>query len=134
VGLVFDAKRLLADSPLYGIWEVEEFIQDGEARAPLLTDTERWRRLIVGYSDQFAFIQRMDGARWGGPLVVRAIEGKFFLRNQEFTYSRPSPDTLLAEGRYQGRAIRARMRLVKAEEFLLVNRGFHWINESAVNR
>jgi hypothetical protein len=127
-------KRLVAGSPLYGIWEVEEFAQDGEVRPPLLTDKERWRRLIVGYSDQIAFIQQMDGSRLGVRLHVDPAEERLFLRGAEFTYGRPTPDTLLVEGTYQGRAIRARLHLVRQDEFRLMNRGFHWINESPFNR
>jgi hypothetical protein len=32
--------------PLYGIWDVDEFLIDGQVRPPLLTDTGRWRRVI----------------------------------------------------------------------------------------
>ncbi|HSG38444.1 MAG TPA: hypothetical protein VLE27_02305, partial [Thermoanaerobaculia bacterium] len=32
--------------PLYGIWNVEEFAIDGQVRPPLLTDKERWRRMV----------------------------------------------------------------------------------------
>jgi hypothetical protein len=33
--------------PLYGIWEVEEFIRNGETIPPLFTDEERWQYLIL---------------------------------------------------------------------------------------
>src|SRR5262249_20308185 len=32
---------------LYGIWDVEQFSVDGQLRPPLLTDNERWHRVIL---------------------------------------------------------------------------------------
>ncbi|WP_067698889.1 DoxX family protein [Nocardia jejuensis] len=46
-------------SELYGIWNVSEFVRDGQPVPPLTTDETRWRRIIfeeVPYSDY----QRMD--------------------------------------------------------------------------
>jgi hypothetical protein len=34
-------------SPLYGIWNVDQFSIDGELRPPLLTDKQRWRRVNI---------------------------------------------------------------------------------------
>ena len=33
-------------SPLYGIWNVEQLVIDGQPRPPLMSDGDRWRRLI----------------------------------------------------------------------------------------
>ena len=38
-----------AQSPLRGIWVVEEFEVDGQVRPPLLTEGERWRRVVFDY-------------------------------------------------------------------------------------
>ncbi|MBV8515415.1 MAG: hypothetical protein JO260_08955 [Acidobacteria bacterium] len=31
--------------PFYGVWDVEEYSEDGQLRQPLTTDKERWRRM-----------------------------------------------------------------------------------------
>jgi len=49
-------------------------------------------------------------------------------------YRRPRPDVLFVEGPFDGHQVRARLRLTQPPEFLLVTRGFHWINERAFNR
>jgi hypothetical protein len=46
---------------LYGIWDVEQMSIDGEVRSPLLTDYERWRRVVFDVSGKLAF-QRMNGS------------------------------------------------------------------------
>jgi hypothetical protein len=46
--------------PLYGIWSVDEFSLDGQARPPLLTDATRWQRAIF-QSPGFLTIQPMSG-------------------------------------------------------------------------
>jgi hypothetical protein len=33
--------------PLYGIWDVDEFVVDGQVHPPLLTDNSRWKRVVV---------------------------------------------------------------------------------------
>ncbi|MFI5779929.1 DoxX family protein [Nocardia sp. NPDC051570] len=54
--------------PLYGIWTVQEFIRDGQAVPPLLTDESRWQRVVFDTPGVMEF-QRMDGAF--APLRVR---------------------------------------------------------------
>src|SRR5262249_12115831 len=46
-------------SALYGIWDVEQMSIDGQDHPPLLTDRDRWRRVIVQQPTVVAF-QRMD--------------------------------------------------------------------------
>jgi hypothetical protein len=48
-----------AKSPLYGIWNVEQLWIDGQLRPPLLTDYDRWRRVIFDTPDRNT-LQRMD--------------------------------------------------------------------------
>lgn len=49
-------------------------------------------------------------------------------------YRRPRPDVLFVEGPFDGHKVRARLRRTEPPEFLLVTRGFHWINERPFNR
>ncbi len=54
-------------SPLYGIWNVEQLWIDGQLRSPLLTDHDRWRRVIFDTPDRNTF-QRMDDSLVPRPL------------------------------------------------------------------
>ena len=53
---------LMPRSPLYGIWNVEEFEVDGQVRPPLITDAQRWRRVVFDYPKMIA-IQLMSDSR-----------------------------------------------------------------------
>ncbi len=55
---------MLANPQVRGIWLVDEFTEDGRVRPPLLTDAERWHRLIYDYSSSMS-IQFMDDAEHG---------------------------------------------------------------------
>jgi hypothetical protein len=56
-------------SQLYGIWNVSELSIDGQFRAPLLGDYDRWKRAVFDFTDRLAF-QRMDDsfARYGAAI------------------------------------------------------------------
>ena len=127
--------------PLYGVWEVEEIVVDGTVRPPLLTDEERWRRVVV---EEFGYlgIQRMKDSRAGFYKLVQD-SAKRTLTLEEIrdpkkkyvlSYRRPKPEILTMEGPFKDQKIRARLRRVDMSEFLLINRGFHWINERPFNR
>lgn len=52
------------------------------------------------------------------------------------SYAQADADSLLIDGPLQGEAapVSIRMRKVDPSRFLLVNRGFHWVNEYPLNR
>jgi hypothetical protein len=126
--------------PLYGIWRVEEFAVGGKARPPLVTDEGRWRRVIFDHPHMLA-IQHMSDSRQRYRLELNAGEHTLSLSKQgdkewkaTFTYRETEPDRLVLEGTFDGQAVRAELRRVDEARFLLVNRGFHWINEYPFNR
>ena len=60
-------------------------------------------------------------------LVIRGTE-------YALNYSHPSGQHLLLEGKLQADLLSVRLRKVDPSTFLLVSRGFHWINEFPFNR
>jgi hypothetical protein len=123
--------------PLYGIWNVDEFEVDGVARPPLLTDTIRWRRLIFEYPGDVT-VQNMNDSRRG--YGVKLDKGKMVMTRWGdskwqalFSYQQPQPGLMTLEGTLDGQKVRARLSR-QDSSFLLVNRGFHWVNETPFNR
>ena len=51
-----------------------------------------------------------------------------------FAYQRPAPDKLILDGEMGGHKMHMEMQLVDRNKFLLVNRGFHWVQEYPFNR
>jgi hypothetical protein len=131
---------LASRPPLYGIWNVEEFVADGEVRPPLVTDATRWRRLIFDYPG-VVWIQGMNDARQYHSAQIDPERKTLTLGNRDhssasgvLSYRRDEPGRLTVEGRFDGRRIRVRLRRLNEAEFQLVSRGFHWINEVPFNR
>ena len=131
--------------PLYGIYEVETFIQNGDTLPPLLTDEQRWRRLIVAKYADGAQVQFMsDQKKWytfkpdtASPEIkpVSDEHGRIPPLTDNFAYAMPAPRPARATRNIYQR-IRFMISLIKKDlnDFLLINRGFHWINERPFNR
>jgi hypothetical protein len=126
--------------PLAGIWEVDEMSLDGQVRPPLVTDTQRWRRVIVGNTGQLS-VQRMDDFR--DRYLLEIPKGKNTLEltrrfdskwKTELAYAQPKPELLTLQGAWDGHRLQVRLHQVEAPKFLLTTRGFHWINEHPFNR
>jgi len=127
-------------SALYGIWNVDQLTIDGQSRSPLITDYGRWRRVIFDIPSRMAF-QRMDDslARYGAAIKVN--DQTLALTKDDdknwkasFTFQRPTPDQLILDGDMDSHKLHMQLQLLDREKFLLVNRGFHWIQENPFNR
>lgn len=126
--------------PLYGIWNVEELTIDGVVRPPLVTDESRWRRIVFTYPGQLS-IMDMSDARTRYALELDEKKGQMVLRKRDdptwsttLLYRKTAPDALAVHGTVDGQKVQARLQRTDASDFLLVNRGFHWINEFPFNR
>jgi hypothetical protein len=127
-------------SPLYGIWTVDTMAIDGIVRSPLVTDYDRWRRLVFQTPTNASF-HRMDDTfvRYGTVIDTQASMLTLTLPNDKtfnalFKFTRPAPDRLTLDGKMKGHAIRMELKLLDHTNFLLVSRGFHWIQEVPFNR
>ena len=125
-------------SPLYGIWNIEQMSIYGQTRSPLTTDYDRFRRMIFDRPQQAAF-QRMDETFVPyGAKIDTAARTVTFTRGSAvsgtFSYEQPSPDVLVLNGSLDGRKLRMQGRLFDRSNFLLVTRGFHWVQEYPFNR
>jgi len=120
-------------SPLYGIWNVEEFSSDGQLRSPLLTDRERWRRAVFD-SPEFLTIQRMDGS-FGGYGASIDVNGNTVALTKggdknwkaNFTFQRAAQDQLILDGNLDSHKVHMRLQLLDRNKFPVVGRRFHWI-------
>jgi hypothetical protein len=127
-------------SPLYGIWNVEQMTIDGTIRSPLVTDYDRWRRVVFQTPTGMSF-QRMDDtfAFYGAKIdmdakriAVSKPADKAW--SAAFTFDRPAPDRLVLDGEMDGHTIHMQLALFDRNRFLLVTRGFHWVQEYPFNR
>lgn len=118
-------------SPLYGIYEIREYKKNGEILPPLLTD-ERYLRYIIFDKQGVTFRTMNDKSRHFGfalddkTITFTRMDGQTFkLYCQEM-----EGDSLVLAGEYEGSEVVVAMRKKSVDDFLLINRGFHWVNES----
>jgi uncharacterized membrane protein YphA (DoxX/SURF4 family) len=123
---------------LYGIWNVDRMWIDGVERPPLLTDDDRWRRVI--FDSKFAMqFQRMDDT-FGAYLSATNDKAKKITLSKfneedlhdrerigELIFDRPEQDRLVLDGAVGGHKTKIELKLVDRDKFMLVNSGFHWI-------
>jgi uncharacterized membrane protein YphA (DoxX/SURF4 family) len=127
-------------SPLYGIWNVDQFAVDGQLRSPLLNDYGRWRRAIFDFTDRITF-QRMDDSFAGYGASINVGDKTIALTKNgdqnwkaNLHFERAAQDRLNLDGNMDGHTVHMQLQLVDRNKFLLVNRGFHWIQENPFNR
>jgi hypothetical protein len=132
--------ELAPKPPLYGIWNVDEVVVNGVARPPLVTDLDRWRRVVFDYPG-LASIQLMNDSRRRYSVVVDPKKKTLELGKRDdpktkypFSYQQTGPEDLTLQGTFEGQPLQARLHRVKESSYPLLNRGFHWINEYPFNR
>jgi hypothetical protein len=137
----YDIRKSISQrSPLYGVWEVEEFESDGRPRPPLLTDQARWRRVVFDRPGVLA-VQTVSESRQRYRLELDTDKKTLSLTKRDspnsktvLNYEQPEPDRLTIAGELDGHPVRVNLRRADTSKFLLTDRGFRWINESPFNR
>ena len=123
-------------SPLYGVWEVEEF-KLGQSMPT--ASAPHWRRMIFDSPIRVA-VQTTDVIE---RLLLELDQEKRKLTlhkrgdsswNMVLTYEQVSPGVLTLAGTLNGTEVTARLHRSDERKFLLTGRGFHWINEFPFNR
>ncbi len=126
--------------PLYGIWVIDMMRIDGIERLPLVTDYERWRRVVIQNANNVSF-WRMDDTVLMMPgkvdlaartlTLTRASDPKW---KTVFVIDQPAEDRLVLDGELDGKKLHLETSYFDRKRFLLVNRGFNWIQEFPFNR
>jgi len=127
-------------SPLYGIWDVDELSVDGQIRSPLLNDYGRWRRVIFDSPTRVSFV-RMDDSSAGYGVTINTTDKTLALTKSAdknwkatLTYVREPQDRIVLDGNMDNHKVHMELHLFDRNKFLLVSRGFHWIQEAPFNR
>lgn len=123
--------------PIYGLFEVENFMRNGKESPALLSDGRRWHWLFVPSAEQATVVTMNDGSQYYGA-SQQAAKNTITLSNRleksAFSYSWKDTNHLLLRGPVAEDVLDVSLRKVAPSNFLLLNRGFHWINEYPLNR
>jgi hypothetical protein len=124
--------------PLYGIYYVQYFVRNSDTLAPLITDSNRWQRLII--ENEFARVTMMNDSSDKYEVKVDTAKKELSLIALEggnaghMLYENPDKQTLLLSGILNKDTVSISFKRKGPEDFLLMNRGFHWISEYPFNR
>jgi hypothetical protein len=127
-------------SPLYGIWSVDQMSVDGQIRSPLTVDYGRWKRLVFDLPTMMVFQRMDDSFVYYGTSInstdnsIAVTKGSDKSWKANFHFQRPAQSQLTLDGEMDGHKIQMQLQLIDREKFLLVNRGFHWVQEFPFNR
>lgn len=122
--------------PLYGIWTVSEFTQDGVPVPPLITDETRWQRVVFDISGMS--YQKMDGTLVPAIAAVDADAHRISVsapsvaqptQIADFTFEQPVPDRLTLDGQLNGRPVAITLQQVDLNSYPLRGRGFTWVQD-----
>jgi len=124
-----------------GVWTVDEIAVDGIVQPPVITDPQRWRRLILDYG-AWSTVQFMNDTHGMYLSKVNTDKKNIVLwlehhpdRKDTLTYELPQPDKMILTGVLDGHQLNARLTRIPLTDpvaFKLTNRGFHWTNTTTV--
>jgi uncharacterized membrane protein YphA (DoxX/SURF4 family) len=108
--------------PLYGLY-------NAESGAP-----PNWRKVAVDFPNGFTVRMTDDTTRFLQTDYDTTKSTVTLNKKDTLAWTRPDPDHVVLSGALEGSPVTIRLRKIDATKFLLVNRGFHWINETPLNR
>jgi hypothetical protein len=122
-------------SPLYGIYEVNNVLKNGVAQPPLLTDATRWRRLAVGPYSVSVRLATDSLVRYriltdSTTHLTSFTPFPDTLNKLVGSYAFPDSSHLVIRGRLGADSIEIAFTRRREDSYLLVKRGFHWVNET----
>ncbi len=120
--------------PLYGIYIVTSFIRNNDTIQPLITDTNRWNKLIVSVPGDEASVMLMSGNfkefKFRPNTITRKIEmwAKADTANKyTFTYNLIKDSVLLLQGQWQRKPLEIKLKEYDMRKFPLINSRFRWV-------
>jgi hypothetical protein len=127
-------------SVFYGVWDVDSMIVDGVVRPPLTTDTSRYGHAVFQAPTGIAFQKmNLNFDRFSATVdtVAHTIAMKSFADTAwhgTLKYEHSVPNRLVLDGDMGGKPTQIVMTQRDLNKFLLIGRGFHWVQEFPVNR
>ena len=124
----------------YGIWETETFVKNNDTIQPLITETERWRYLLIERKGA-AGVKTMNDDLSGYAFITDTISKKITMYQNEdakdslnLSYNYVKPNYLRLSGVFEKDSITVILSKKELDNFPLVSRKFHWINERPYNQ
>jgi len=132
---------------LFGVYDVVEFTRNGVAVPPLHTDPTRWSRVAFARLNSamvrsspdsvIQFSTKLDDSSKTVSLIGRddsTLKWTFAFEKSRSVSAPRRDDRIVLRGRVGDDSVVATLQRVDESRFLLVSRGYHWIQEQPFNR
>jgi hypothetical protein len=126
--------------PLYGIYNVNSFVLNNDTMLPLITDAVRWQKIVIDYPGSVELKMMNDSTQWYASETDTAAKKITIYtwsdttKKSTFIYTVPDADKMIMRGKWNNDSLVISCTKYDLNNFLLVSRGFHWINEYPLNR
>jgi len=123
----------------YGLYEITHFQKNKDTVSNTLDNNQQWKYIILEYEGTTQ-IQKMDKSKVYYKTTLDSLKNELKLtsyRDSTVTFNlniKKTDSTFTIETVIKNDSIRASGKIRKKEDFLLMNRGFRWINEYPFNR
>lgn len=132
--------ELRPKSALYGLYDVEHYIKNGDTIPPLLTDDERWQRVIfedpgrsivIHMDDQLTYYTSSIDTTTS--MLTFSIGRDSLKKDYPMNYQKLE-DGLMINGILREDTLSMKLKTYDMSNFYLKDRGFNWINEVPFHR
>ena len=124
----------------YGIWEVETFIKNGDTIPPLTTIDDRWRYMIMETKGS-TVVKKMNDNIDFYHFKVDSIKNSISIYKEDnteaannFYIEQKDSLHLKLKGLLDQDSLKIHLKAKDLKDFTLINRGFHWVNETPYNK
>jgi hypothetical protein len=120
-------------SPIYGIYEVQEFTLNGQLLSPLATDTVRWKK-VVFQSESETYLESMNDSwrfcdtQYSTSKKVITLAPEDEKTKSSVIYFQPDSEHLILTGALQTGAISVKLNRTDEMKLPLMKSKFRWIN------
>lgn len=129
-------------SPVYGIFDVDQFVHRVDTLPPMATDTRRWKQLIL-QSPSYMHVKLMNDSVLSYPtswdeanrrLTIKGANNSAGVTVGMFSYKLADTSGLHLDGVLHNEAVVIRLKERDLGTFRLMNNRFRWIQEYPFNR
>lgn len=127
-------------TPLYGAYFVKSFVVNHDTLPPLTTDSTYWKHLIIQWGE-YAQIRFLNDSTRGYSMKIDTVARTLYLKQRLDTtnkgllaYQMVDEKNMLLKGTIKNDSVSILLKRKTEKDFLLMKRGFRWINEYPYNR
>lgn len=127
-------------TPLYGAYFVKSFVVNHDTLPPLATDSTYWKHLIIQWGE-YAQIRFLNDSTRGYSMKIDTVARTLYLKQRLDTtnksllaYQMVDEKNMLLRGTIKNDSVSILLKRKTEKDFLLMKRGFRWINEYPFNR